>query len=216
MTYTVNANAIPVVIWMMLGILLDDGIKSRIMSEIEPMFHDNSLSFDINRICAVPLFNSIYCEALRVRVAAPVGRASLTPSLKFEKWQMKQAIRKPDGKDTSDKPRKHTVKDDQNARVVTEGMQGHWYLYGGGTKMYPGRFFAKQELMAGVSVVLRAFEIELLDHGAASRVQPNMAYFPFGTIPPKGKIGVRIERLSYRSEGYLPSFRDNYHTVCMV
>lgn len=43
MTYSVNANAIPVVIQMMLGILLDDDIKSRIMSEIEPMSHDNSL-----------------------------------------------------------------------------------------------------------------------------------------------------------------------------
>lgn len=46
-------------------------------------------------------------------------------------------IGKPDGKDTPDKPRKLTVEDDRNARVVTEGMQEHWYPYGGGTKMCP-------------------------------------------------------------------------------
>ncbi|KAH7142831.1 cytochrome P450 [Dactylonectria estremocensis] len=251
MMWAVNANAIPVVIWMMLGILLDSDIKDRVMAEIEPTFHENSLSFDINRLCAAPLLNSIYCETLRVRVAAPVGRASLIPNLKFGKWQMKQGvgmlstswmgghdesfwnagrvfadgsaehpvdsfwaerflqyrddptsgpIRKQDGKATTvQNPKKRTVEDDRNARVVTEGMQGHWYPYGGGTKMCPGRFFAKQELMAGVSVVLRAFEIELLDHSTASKVRPNMDYFPFGTIPPKGKVAVRIKRRKLRA-----------------
>ncbi|KAM5349734.1 hypothetical protein ACJ41O_006239 [Fusarium nematophilum] len=246
MMWAVNANAIPAAMWMFLGILLDHDIKERVMAEMEPSFHQRSLSFDIDRLCSGPLLNSIYCETLRVRVAAPVGRASLIPNLNFGRWRMKQGVgmlstswtgghdadfwnvgqTMPNGSvehpvdsfwaerflryqddptsgpvrkagvkfTTSGKTPKRTPEDDRNARVVTEGTQGYWYPYGGGTKMCPGRFFAKQELMAGVAVALRAFEIELLDHEAAAKVGPNMDYFPFGTIPPKGKIAARIRR----------------------
>jgi cytochrome P450 len=89
---------------------------------------------------------------------------------------------------------KRTPEDDRKARVVTEGTQGYFFPYGGGTKMCPGRFFAKQQLMSAVAVALRAYEIELVDPEAAAKIGPNMDYFPFGTIPPKGKIPARIRR----------------------
>lgn len=78
--------------WMLLGVLLDKSLTDRVMAEMEPSFHDRSLSFDIDRLCSGPLLNSIYFETLRVRVAAPVGRASLIPNLKFGKWQLKQGV----------------------------------------------------------------------------------------------------------------------------
>jgi cytochrome P450 len=95
---------------------------------------------------------------------------------------------------SAEKPTKRTSEDDHKARSTIDGTQGYWYPYGGGTKMCPGRFFAKQELMAGVAVALRAFDIELVDPEAASKVGPNMDYFPFGTIPPRGKVAARIRR----------------------
>ncbi|KPM38845.1 hypothetical protein AK830_g7698 [Neonectria ditissima] len=244
--WAVNANAIPAAMWMLLGILLDDNIKDRVTAEMQPAFYEKSLSFDIDRLCAGPLLNSIYCETLRIRVAAPVGRASLIPDLQFGKWRLTKGVGMlstswvgghdqdfwntghimPDGsaehpvdsfwaerflryKDepatgpirnsgsgstAGGKTPKRAPDDDKNARLVTEGLQAYWYPYGGGTKMCPGRFFAKQELMAGVAVVLRAYEIELLDREAAGKTVPNMDYFPFGTIPPKGKIAARIRR----------------------
>ncbi|KAI1046556.1 hypothetical protein LB505_013353 [Fusarium chuoi] len=95
---------------------------------------------------------------------------------------------------SADKPTKRSSGDDCKARSTIDGTQGYWYPYGGGTKMCPGRFFAKQELIAAAAVALRAFDIELVDPEAASRVRPNMDYFPFGTIPPKGKVAVRMRR----------------------
>ncbi|RKK83075.1 hypothetical protein BFJ63_vAg12946 [Fusarium oxysporum f. sp. narcissi] len=95
---------------------------------------------------------------------------------------------------SAEKPAKRTSEDDRKARSTIDGTQGYWYPYGGGTKMCPGRFFAKQELIAAVAVALRAFDIELVDPEAASKVRPNMDYFPFGTIPPKGKVAARIRR----------------------
>ncbi|RGP80721.1 7-alpha-hydroxycholest-4-en-3-one 12-alpha-hydroxylase [Fusarium longipes] len=242
--WAVNANAIPAAMWMLLDILLDKNLTDRIIAEIEPSFHEKSLSFDADRLYSGPLLNSVYLEVLRVRVAAPVGRSSLIPNLKLGKWPIKQGVNMlstswyggrdpdfwntgstlPDGSDehpvnsfwaerflkydddpasgpvrrteikTAPRNTKRTPEDDKNARVVTEGTQGYFYPYGGGTKMCPGRFFSKQQLMSGVAVALRAYEIELINPEAAAKVGPNMDYFPFGTIPPKGKVPARIRR----------------------
>jgi cytochrome P450 len=242
--WAVNANAIPAAMWMLLGILLDKNLTDRVMAEIEPSFHEKSLSFDNDKLRSGPLLNSIYLEVLRVRVAAPVGRSSLVPNLKFGKWQIKQGVGMlstswvgghdpdfwntgstlPDGSEehpvdtfwaerflryeddptggpvrsTNFRPstgtRKRTPEDDRKASIVTEGTQGYFFPYGGGTKMCPGRFFAKQKLMASVALALRAYEIELVDPEGAAKVGPNMDYFPFGTIPPKGKVPARIRR----------------------
>lgn len=244
---SVNANAIPAAMWMLLGILQDENLTSRVMEEAQPTFQPGSLHFNINQLCSGNLLNSIYLETLRIRVAAPVGRTSLVPNLNIGEFHLKQGVtmlstswvggRDPDfwntgasledgseehpvdafwaerflqyNEDPSSGPirsegsrnmsrmdasRKKTPEDDRNAKLVTDGMQAYWYPYGGGTKMCPGRFFAKQELMAGVAVFLRAYEVQLVDPAAAAKVGPNMAYFPFGTIPPKEKVAVRIRR----------------------
>ncbi|KAF4969796.1 hypothetical protein FSARC_3021 [Fusarium sarcochroum] len=246
MVWAVTANAIPAAMWMLLDTLLDKDITDRVIAETEASFYEESLSFDLDKISSGPLLNSIYCETLRVRVAAPVGRTSLVPNLKFGRWQLKQGVGMlstswvgghdpdfwntghtlPNGSEehpvnsfwaerflkyeddptsgpirtlptkatTSEKILKRTPEDDRKAHVITEGTQGYWYPYGGGTKMCPGRFFAKQKLMASVALTLRAYEIELMDPEAASKVGPNMDYFPFGTIPPKGKVAARFRR----------------------
>ncbi|KAF5023410.1 hypothetical protein F66182_4510 [Fusarium sp. NRRL 66182] len=242
LVWGMTANAIPAAIWMLLDTLLDKDLTERVMIEAEPSFQEGSLSFDIDKLCSGPLLNSIYCETLRLRVAAPVGRTSLAPNLKFGKWQMKQGVTMlstswfagrdrdfwntgcvlPDGSDEhpvdafwaerflkyendstggpirqgsiQSASSKRKPEDDRKALVITDGTQGYWYPYGGGTKMCPGRFFAKQKLMVGVAVALRAYEIELVDPEAASKIRPNMDYFPFGSIPPKGKIAARIRR----------------------
>lgn len=57
-----------------------------------------------------------------------------------------------------------------------------------------GRFFAEEELMAGVSVVLRAFEIELLDQVEHPEFSQTWLTFLWELFPPKGKVGFRIRR----------------------
>ncbi|KAK0648898.1 cytochrome P450 [Cercophora newfieldiana] len=103
-------------------------------------------------------------------------------------------LRKPDASlyRAATKPR--TIEDDANAKVVTTGTAGYFFPYGGGTKICPGRFFAKQEMMSAVAVFLREFEFELVDKEAADRIELDMSYFPAGSLPPKGKTAVRIRR----------------------
>lgn len=92
------------------------------------------------------------------------------------------------------KTKEKTVEDDKVAKVITNGIQGHWYPYGGGTKICPGRFFAKQEMMAALAVMVQAFEIELVDPKEASKTRTNMKMFPTGALPPDRKVPVRIRR----------------------
>lgn len=55
-----------------------------------------------------------------------------------------------------------------NAKVAESGLQGYYFPFGGGSKMCPGRFFAKQQIMVTVALMLRTFDMELLDPGAAA------------------------------------------------
>ncbi|KAK0727675.1 cytochrome P450, partial [Lasiosphaeria miniovina] len=87
-----------------------------------------------------------------------------------------------------------TVEDDRAATVVTAGTQGHWYPYGGGSTHCPGRFFAKQELIAALAVLLMNFDVEITDVGAAMAARCDRRYFPLGAMPPDGKIPARIRR----------------------
>ncbi|KAK1826202.1 cholesterol 7-alpha-monooxygenase [Podospora conica] len=87
-----------------------------------------------------------------------------------------------------------TVEDDRTAKVVTAGTAGHFFPYGGGTKICPGRFFAKQEMVAAIAVLMREFEVELLDVEGSRKTRPDMKYFPAGSLPPDRAVPVRMRR----------------------
>jgi len=90
--------------------------------------------------------------------------------------------------------RERTAAEDREAKVATAGIGGHWYPYGGGVKMCPGRFFAKQEMMAAVAVMLYEFEMELVDPVEARKAAPDRKFFPVGALSPDRKISMRIRR----------------------
>jgi len=87
-----------------------------------------------------------------------------------------------------------TSDDDKLAKVVTAGMQGHYFPYGSGVKICPGRFLAKQEMMVGTALILRVLEIELADPVATKRIGPDMSRFPTGTLQPNATVPCRIRR----------------------
>ena len=74
-----------------------------------------------------------------------------------------------------------------------EGRTDHWLPFGGGHRMCSGRYFAKQEIIAGTAILLSLFDIELLDKEAkipGSRVEG----FGFGTMSPNARTPVRMRR----------------------
>lgn len=87
-----------------------------------------------------------------------------------------------------------SVEDDRKARVVTAGIQSHYFPYGGGVKICPGRFFAKQDIMTAVAVLLRMCEVELVNLKRAEMIKGDMSRFPLGTLPMDGRVPFRIRR----------------------
>ena len=59
--------------------------------------------------------------------------------------------------------------------------------------MCPGRHFAKQEMIATFAMLCTAYDIELRTE-EGFKPEPDLTYFPFGGLPPKGKIPFRIRR----------------------
>ena len=73
-----------------------------------------------------------------------------------------------------------------------EGTSGAWVPFGGGAHMCPGRFFAKNEMLASFAMMTTEFDIELVEPNC--RPEPDIRFFPVGMLPPKGKIPFRIRR----------------------
>ena len=83
--------------------------------------------------------------------------------------------------------------DVQGAEFTLEGRTGHWLPYGGGQRTCPGRYFAKQEMISGVAVLLTMFDIEIT---SSTRDFPKLAMkgVGFGAIPPDRKLPIRMRR----------------------
>lgn len=87
---------------------------------------------------------------------------------------------------------KTSIKDgDNRPRFTIDSVTGSYIPYGGGQKICPGRFYAKQEAIGALAMFLTMFDIELEKDDLP---QPNLAYFPFGVVPPLGTFPARMRR----------------------
>lgn len=86
----------------------------------------------------------------------------------------------------------------KNPRFSMDNVAGSWIPYGGGDRICPGRHFAKQEILGSLAVLFKHYDIELLTPKDWVP-RPNMKFFPFGGLPPLGKIPFRIRRRTNRT-----------------
>ncbi|KAH7235366.1 cytochrome P450 [Fusarium tricinctum] len=85
------------------------------------------------------------------------------------------------------------TKDDSSKPYFTlDGTAGSWIPYGGGSRMCPGRHFAKKELIVTMAMFLTTFDIELEPRD--DWIQNDAKYFMFGVMHPKGPIPARVRR----------------------
>ncbi|KAH7419535.1 cytochrome P450 [Cadophora sp. MPI-SDFR-AT-0126] len=95
------------------------------------------------------------------------------------------------GRDTKTKAKVAAKDEDNRPKFTTDSVTGSYIPYGGGTKICPGRFYAKQEAIGSMAMFLTMFDIELEKQDLP---QPNMEYFPFGVVPPLGTFPARMRR----------------------
>lgn len=73
------------------------------------------------------------------------------------------------------------------------GLNGAYIPFGGGAGICPGRHFARQEVLATLSILALRFDIQLhVRKGWTPKM--DAAFFPIGVLPPADKVPFRIRR----------------------
>ncbi|CZS95559.1 related to cytochrome p450 7a1 [Rhynchosporium agropyri] len=192
MIWGANANIVPIIGWSIIDTLVRPELLIQARKEIASLSSSSGKGAeDLNmpKLLASPLLQSIYSEELRLRNGVMIQRVPLVDNFKVPN-DPNSGPAKP-GRDTKPKP-KLAVKDSDNVpKYTTDSVTGSYIPYGGGQKICPGRFYAKQEAIGAMSLILSMFDIELKNNDLP---QPDMDYFPYGVVPPLGTFPARMRR----------------------
>jgi cytochrome P450 len=91
-----------------------------------------------------------------------------------------------------EKARATTKSADDKPQFGAELIAGSFIPYGGGQKICPERFYAKQEAIGSVALFLKAYDME--PDRKAELPQPNMEFFPFRIVQPTRVFSARMGR----------------------
>lgn len=185
-TSSINSNAIPCTGWILFEILKHPGLLQRLRDEITPSIQKNEsgkTSIDIPSLLAnCPLLTSLYLETIRLRTSSTVTRR-LTQDLEIDGYLLKKnnhlmasswipthaSIWDVPGHPTNEfwperfieMPKMKPENPDEKSVYEVAMRPENWFPYGGGHVMCSGRFFAKQEILAAVALMVVKFEFEV-------------------------------------------------------
>ncbi|KAK0614725.1 cytochrome P450 [Immersiella caudata] len=225
-----NGNTTPTVAWMLMEIVKRPELLQQVRDEVLTAYvthpHTGERSIDAQMLLALPLLQSVYIEGLRLHVSLNVTREVVGPltleGYELEKGAILQAPTDISHREESvwgapDHPasefwaERHikyvkTV-DEKGGSVKMErqfsmaGRQNHFFPYGGGAPICPGRFFAKQEMMLTVATLVSRFDIEFagwtyMDGSPSdSPAENDGRWAGSATVPPDRDMRIRWKRL---------------------
>lgn len=98
-----------------------------------------------------------------------------------------------------------TAEDDSRARIVNAGLRGHWFPFGGGAWRCPGETLARATILTSVLVLLRDFELEIVDLEGAKRVASTHRHrtLPFGTHAFVSPVPITVRKRVAEGDGML-------------
>ncbi|KAI8623282.1 cytochrome P450 [Xylariaceae sp. FL1651] len=215
-----SANALPMTFWNLIEVYDDAELLERVRADLSgavlPHDTENKLPFrfDITAITGSPLLQSVYAEVLRMRVSLFHNRSPIQGDYSMGPYKFKQGglvcvstniasnhadawgdSRTNGGRRPLDEfwAERFLVSDSSDStkkKFSTEGLDGAWIPYGGGALMCPGRYLAKQEMMASVAVFGAYFDMQVLK--GIPRMDDN--FYGLGAQPPGEPVPVRLRR----------------------
>ncbi|KAF4634070.1 hypothetical protein G7Y89_g4045 [Cudoniella acicularis] len=181
----VNGNAIPIASWILLEAIQDAKLLMALREEIMTAVMQNKESpedihLDIPKLLSLPLLSSVYTETLRLRISTTATR-KLRNDLEVDGYILKAGNMvmvpswlahtddewsTPSHPATSFWARRFLEGDGTvtSGKPISATHPGKYFPFGGGSSMCPGRFFAKQEVLAAVALMIAKFEMEFVGY----------------------------------------------------
>jgi len=173
---------------------------------------------DARTLASLPLLQSVYAELLRLHVSINITREIMAPIVVqghcLEKGALLQAptdiahldeeVWHAEGHAASEFWAARHIKDNETAATRHFAMAGgpnSFFPYGGGVSMCPGRFFAKQEIIITLAMLVAKFDVEFVewtmaDGRPSDRPARNDATRTGSVgVPPDRDMKVRLKRL---------------------
>ena len=93
--YSANANAISSAIWVLVEIYRDPQLLARVAEEVTnarrpPTNGDGPIAFDMAKLCAGPILQSVYAETLRLRIAVLISRVPEDDDFHLGEWVLRK------------------------------------------------------------------------------------------------------------------------------
>ncbi|KAK1980220.1 cytochrome P450 [Colletotrichum cereale] len=226
----INANTIPVTTWALMEALQDptllEALRDEALQTIRKDPTTGERSFDTARLVSMPLMQSMYTECMRLHVSIAITR-EVAKTTKLQGYRLKkgsivQALTNfmhldeqiwsqeghPASEFWAERHIKQVKKVDEETGAVTMERQfvigakpTEFFPYGGGNSICPGRFFAKQEILLTIAMIVTRFDMEFVEwtckDGTKSERPPidDPHYFGSAAVPPDRDARVRWKRL---------------------
>ena len=226
--FGLNSNAIPASGWMLLHLLhpSNSELLKIVQKEVDRARRSDG-TIDVPTLMSSTYMNSCFHETLRVYVDVLVTR-TLTEDLVLDQYRMRkgdliiapsyvgghdrwwsQGNVPPEDVWFGERFLKH---DEKTGEVTfsTNGINGHYFPFGGGTYICPGRVFAKQEVFGAVATFLSVYEAQAGECVGVTRrgkITKNKTNSDFpgvqegfsgaGVVVPGGDIMVKLKKRKY-------------------
>lgn len=173
--HRINANAIPMAAYMLIEMIHDRSLLTRVREEllsVEGLSNSCPSEIDITTLCNLPLLNSVYRECLRLRASIPLTRR-LHKDIEIDGYTLRAGnfILAPSWLSHQDEKLWSAPGHPANTFWAERFLHnkeavrlGDFFPYGGGSIMCPGRFFAKQEILAAVAMTVTSFDLEFVEN----------------------------------------------------
>jgi len=220
-----QGNTVPVTSWILIELARDPELLAAIRDEIKTALLSpedaDEVIWDIPKLVALPIFSSVLTETLRLRMSNNPNRL-LTADLEVGGYLLKAGnqvmlpnwnphVHDPVWTETDTSPNAHPAHKFWGQRFLTTDPEtgelanirpkpGTYFPFGGGATMCPGRFFARQEILISVAVMVLKYDIEAVAVvDKKGRVQKGELEYDrsgagFGALHPNGDLRCRIRK----------------------
>ncbi|ROW11809.1 hypothetical protein VPNG_04993 [Cytospora leucostoma] len=213
--WSANTNAVVASFWLTLEAFRDPTLLQAVREEVQPCLQigpDDQPIFDVAKLIRQPLLQATFAENWRLRVHGFLVRRP-EEDMQINKWTIPGqhwciANSTPASMDaafwcTGDNsthpvdqfwPGRFLKKDPESNALVFSlaGTEGHWVPFGGGAHACPGRILTKRVNILTMALMVTLYDCEILAND--EDLAMDTGTYPFGSIPPRGKVPIKIRR----------------------